>query len=155
MDQAGEIRSLAEENLSPDKFVVAVRVSGKKKSAKRVSVIIDGDTGVNIDDCANLSRVLSKAFDERDIFGDDNYELEVSTPGLDQPLAMKRQYARNVGRNMKVVSGDSIVQGKLTEVTADKIVLIQEKGTGKKKVTSEHEIPFSNIDKAFVLASFK
>lgn len=130
-------------------------MSGKKKSAKRVSVIIDGDTGVNIDDCANLSRVLSKAFDERDIFGDDNYELEVSTPGLDQPLSMKRQYARNVGRNMKVVSGDSIVQGKLAEVTADKIVLIQEKGTGKKKVTSEHEIPFSNIDKAFVLASFK
>lgn len=154
MDQAEEIRNLAVENLSPDKFVVAVLVSGKK-IPKRVSVIIDGDQGVTIDDCANLSRILSKAFDERGFFGDDNYELEVSTPGLDHPLSMKRQYTKNIGRNMKIVSGGSTVEGKLAEVTGDKIVLIQETGAGKKKVTREIEFLFADIDKAFVLVSFK
>ena len=64
MDLVDEIRKLVEENLSPDKFVVEVLISGKK-IPKRVLIIIDGDQGVTIDACADLSRVLSKAFDER------------------------------------------------------------------------------------------
>lgn len=154
MDLAEEIRNLAADNLSSDKFVVDVLVSAKKIPG-RVSVIIDGDQGVTIDDCANLSRILSKEFDERAFFGDDNYLLEVSTPGLDHPLSMKRQYFKNIGRNLKVVGNETTVTGKLTGVTDDSIVLTHEVGTGKKKVTSEIEIKLSDIEKAFVLVSFK
>lgn len=154
MDVVEEIRMLAARNLSPDKFIVEVVVSGKKLP-KRVLVIIDGDQGVTIDDCAELSRLLSKAFDETDFFGDENYLLEVSTPGLDHPLKLKRQYFKNAGRNLRVISKDSMVEGKLKEVTEDKIVLSRESGSGKKKEISDLEILFSEIEKAFVLVSFK
>jgi ribosome maturation factor RimP len=154
MDLVDEIRKLVEGNLSPDKFVVEVLVSGKK-IPKRVLIIIDGDQGVTIDDCADLSRILSKEFDERNFFGDDNYLLEVSTPGLDHPLKLKRQYFKNTGRSLKVVGKTATLEGKLKEVADDKIVLVQETGTGKKKETKDIEIPFSEIDKTFVLVSFK
>ena len=154
MDQVEEIRKLVTENLSPDKFVVEVLVSSKKLP-RRVAVMIDGDQGVTIDDCAELSRTLSREFDERAYFGDDNYLLEVSTPGLDHPLKFKRQYTKNTGRNVKVVLKEGSAEGKLKEVTDDKITLVQETGTGKKKEVKEIEIPFSEIDKTFVLVSFK
>lgn len=154
MDQVDDIRKLATENLSPDKFVVDVLISGKKLP-RRVMVIIDGDQGVTIDDCAELSRILSKEFDERGYFGEDNYLLEVSTPGLDHPLKFKRQYVKNTGRSLKVVAREGTLEGKLKEVTDDKIILVQETGTGKKKEIKEIEIPFSEIDKTFVLVSFK
>lgn len=154
MDVVEEIRMLAARNLSPDKFIVEVVVSGKKLP-KRVLVIIDGDQGVTIDDCAELSRLLSKAFDEADFFGDENYLLEVSTPGLDHPLKLKRQYFKNAGRNLRVISKEGMVEGKLKQVTEDKIVLSRESGSGKKKEISDLEILFSEIEKAFVLVSFK
>lgn len=154
MDLVEEIRNLATQNLSPDKFIVEVLVSGKK-IPKRVMIIIDGDHGITIDDCAELSRVLSKQFDDRGFFGDDNYLLEVSTPGLDHPLKLKRQYFKNTGRNVKVVGKESSQEGKLKEVTDEKIVLVQETGAGKKKETRELEIPFSEIEKTFVMVSFK
>jgi ribosome maturation factor RimP len=155
MDLVEEIRHLATVNLSPDKFVVEVLIPGKK-IPKRVMVIIDGDRGITIDDCADLSRKLSKELDERALFGDENYLLEVSTPGLDHPLKLKRQYFKNVGRNLKVKGeGDSVIEGKLKEVWEDRILLAQEIGTGKKKELKEIEIPFSEIDKAFVMVSFK
>lgn len=154
MDQVDDIRKLAQENLSADKFVVEVLVSGKK-IPKKVLVFIDGDQGVTIDDCADLSRILSKEFDDRAYFGDDNYLLEVSTPGLDHPLKLRRQYVKNAGRNLKVVGKTSTLEGMLKEVADDKIVLIQETGTGKKKEIKEMEIPFSEIDKTFVMVSFK
>jgi ribosome maturation factor RimP len=154
MDLVDEIRRLAEANLSPDKFVVEVLVSGKK-IPKRVLVILDGDEGVTIDDCAEVSRMLSKEFDDRSFFGEDSYLLEVPTPGLEHPLKLKRQYFKNAGRNLKVVGKSATVEGKLKEVTDDKIVLVQETGSGKKKETKEVEIPFSEIDKTFVQVSFK
>lgn len=154
MDHVDEIRQLATENLSPDKFIVDVLVSGKKLP-RRIMVIIDGDHGVTIDDCAELSRILSKIFDERGYFDDDNYLLEVSTPGLDHPLKLKRQYFKNTGRNLRVVLREGTREGKLKEVTEEKITLVQETGTGKKKEIKEIDIPFSEINKTFVTVSFK
>lgn len=154
MELAEEIRTLAEANLSPDKFVVEVIISTKKIPG-RVLIVIDGDHGITIDDCADLSRIVSKELDERAYFREGNYLLEVSTPGLDHPLKLKRQYRKNTGRRLKVVSKETTLEGKLKDVTDERIVLEQETGTGKKKETREVEIPFSEIDKTFVLVSFK
>lgn len=154
MDLVEEIRNVTERNLSPDKFLVDLLISGKK-IPKRVLVIIDGDQGVTIDDCAALSRALSVEIDERAFFGDENYILEVSTPGVDQPLKLKRQFRKNTERKLKVKLREGEEEGKLKEVTDDYIVLMQEIGTGKKKSLREVEIPFTEIEKAFVLVSFK
>lgn len=154
MDLVEEIRNLAARNLSPDKFVVEVLVS-EKKIPKRVLITMDGDRGITIDDCAELSRKLSKEFDALAYFGDDPYMLEISTPGIDQPLKLKRQYYKNIGRNLRVKGHETIMEGKLKEVTEHEIVLVQEIGTGKKKEVKEVAVPFSEIEKAFVLVSFK
>ncbi|HEX8038168.1 MAG TPA: hypothetical protein VF490_03420, partial [Chryseosolibacter sp.] len=148
MDLVEEIRNVVARNLSPDKFLVEVLVSGKKVP-RRVLVIIDGDQGITIDDCAELSRVLSKEFEDRHFLGDENYILEVSTPGLDQPLKLKRQFEKNIGRGLKVRLHDAQEEGKLKEVDQEHIVLVQEVGAGKKKGTKEIRIPFSEIEKAF------
>jgi ribosome maturation factor RimP len=154
MDLVEEIRNLALKNLSADKFLVEVLVSGKK-IPKRVMVIIDGDHGITIDDCAELSRSLASQLDERGLLGEENYLLEVSTPGLDHPLKLKRQYYKNIGRGLKIKRLDTVTEGKLAAVNEDKIILTQETGTGKKKEIQNIEIPFSEIDKAFVMVSFK
>jgi ribosome maturation factor RimP len=153
MDLVEEIKKLAESKLAVGQFIVDIIISSKK-GPKKVLVIVDGDQGFSIDDCAELSRQLSKAFDEGGLI-EDNYLLEVSTPGLDHPLKLKRQYTKNIGRGLKVKLQDKTIEGKLTEVSEDKIMLTQEVGSGKKKEIQNLEIPFSSIDKAFVLVSFK
>jgi ribosome maturation factor RimP len=153
MDLSEEIRNLAGSKLAPGQFIVDVIISAKK-GPKKVLVIVDGDHGFNIDDCAELSRYVSKALDDGGQI-DDNYLLEVSTPGVDHPLKLKRQYIKNIGRGLKVKLQEKTVEGKLAEVLEEKIILTQEIGSGKKKETQNIEIPFADIDKAFVLVSFK
>ena len=156
MDIVEEIKNIAVSKLTDQsQFVVDVVISARK-GPKKVLVLLDGDNGITIDDCANLSRDLSKALDEQDWMSE-SYTLEVSTPGLDQPLALERQIKKNVGRLLKVKRvGDDTQEGRLTEVIEkDKIVLTQKVGSGKKEEAKTLEIPFSEIEKAFVLVSFK
>ncbi len=153
MDPADKIKELTEAALAPGQFVVDVLVSTRKGPAK-VLVLLDGDEGITIDHCAEVSRSLSKVLDETPVLTD-HYTLEVSTPGIDHPLKLKRQYVKNVGRNLRIKLSDKAIEGKLTEVKEDVIVLTQEIGSGKKKESVTVEVPFSGIEKAFVLVSFK
>jgi ribosome maturation factor RimP len=154
MEIADEIRKIAEEKLSgAGQFIVDVIVTSKR-GPKKILIILDGDTGITIDDCANLNRELSKELEALPAL-QDSYLLEVSTPGLDQPLKLKRQYRKNVGRRLNVKLADKAVEGKLVEVTDDKITLEQESLAGKQKQVVMVDIEFSEIDKSFVLVSFK
>jgi ribosome maturation factor RimP len=153
MDLAEEIKKMAETWLTPGQFIVDVLISSKK-GPRKVMVLVDGDEGFNIDDCAELSRHLSKALDENALI-DDNYFLEVSTPGVDHPLKMKRQYYKNIGRSLRVKLHDKTIEGKLAAVTENEITLTMESGTGKNKESKLIELPIAEIEKAFVLVSFK
>jgi ribosome maturation factor RimP len=154
MDLNAEIRQLVEPTLAPDQFVVDIVVSAKKNPGK-VLVLLDGDQGINIDVCAEVSRHLSKELDERNLMGE-NYLLEVSTPGVDQPLKLKRQYRKHIGRNLKVKLQDgSQLEAKLAEVNEEEIVLNQEVGLKKQKEVKTINVPFASVDKTFVLVSFK
>jgi ribosome maturation factor RimP len=155
MDLTTAIRTLAESLLKDESFYVVDVVASVKRQPGKVLVAIDGDGTVTIDDCAELSHKLSEALDKDNLL-EENYQLEVTTPGLDQPLKLLRQYRKNVGRGLKVrIKEDSQpVEGTLVRVNEDSIVL-QQGGGGKKKETKEVEIPFSDIEKAFVTISFK
>src|SRR4051812_15883035 len=99
MDLKEKIQDLAEKSLTnPTHFLVEVAVS--KHKPWKFTVVVDGDQGITIDDCAAASRALNESL-ESEI--SDPYTLEVSTPGLDHPLKMKRQYKKNIGRGLKVV----------------------------------------------------
>jgi ribosome maturation factor RimP len=153
MDLADEIKKLAEPWLTESQFIVDVMISSKK-APRKVLVLADSDQGFTIDDCAELSRHLSKALDEGGLI-EENYFLEVSTPGVDHPLKLKRQYFKNIGRSLKVKFQDKIMEGKLSAVTEDIITLAQETGTGKNKEIKLIDLPFAEIEKAFVQVSFK
>ena len=157
MDLNTQIEEMANSLLpKPSHFLVEVVTSGNRVQ-KKLMVIIDGDDGVTIEDCAQLSRSLSSQLDETNLISE-NYTLEVTTPGVDFPLKLKRQYRKNVGRGFKVTLKDkSIVKGTLINTHSDSIELeIEEKkAKGKKKELKKMDIPFDMIDKAFVQISFK
>ena len=152
MDLKEKIQELAEKSLAnPAHFLVEVVVS--KHKPWKFTVVIDGDQGITIDDCAAVSRALNESL-ESEIA--DPYTLEVSTPGLDHPLKMKRQYKKNVGRGLKVVRKDkSVVTGELHEAMEEQIKIAVAMGQGKKVELKIIEIPFTEIEKAFVTVSFK
>ena len=154
MDFIDKVRELAQSCLADESlFLVEVIISSRTGS--RVLVILDGDKGVTIDACTRVSRALSKLLDETGLI-DDNYTLEVTTPGLDHPLKLKRQYYKNVGRGFKIhTKNKELIEGKLAELNDQKIILQQEIKQGKKIEIKTVEIPFENIEKAFVMVSFK
>lgn len=153
-DLTSRIREIAETHLKDNSHFVVDVIASFKGAAGKVLVIVDGDKGIGIDDCAELSRDLSKSLDETNLIPQ-AFNLEVSTPGLDQPLKSKRQYVKNIGRNVRVRLADKMEEGKLTAVDDDSIQLTQTTGTGKKKEEKTLEIPFDKIDKTIVLISFK
>ena len=135
-------------------FIVDVIVKGVSGKTK-ILVLLDSDSGFNIDDCADLSRAISNEMEAEAIM-DDPYILEVSSPGLDHPLKLKRQYQKNVGRDLKLTLTDNtIVKGKLIEV-CENTIKFEKEVKEKKKIGSELvEINFDTIEKANVLVSFK
>jgi ribosome maturation factor RimP len=153
MEIQERIRELAEKCLMDDsQFIVDVIVS-LRKTPKKVLVILDGDRGAGIDDCANLNRALSEALDKVNLI-EGRYLLEVSTPGLDHPLKLKRQYYKNLNRKVRVKTSATTVEGVLAAVTEESVTVHQVTGSGKKKETKEITIPFADIERTFVLVSF-
>jgi ribosome maturation factor RimP len=84
----------------------------------QVRVIVDSDEGINLDTVADLSRDISAALDQAEESGGDlvagEYELEVSSPGIDRPLTLPRHWRRNIGRLVKVTVADRSVVGRVT-----------------------------------------
>ena len=154
MEITDKIWQLAEKNLKNESQFIVEIIASFKRIPKKLLVILDGDQGVTIDDCADMSRALSEALDESGLM-EDKYMLEVSTPGLDHPLKLKRQYRKNIGRSVKVKLNDKTVEGVLSDVTENSITLTQASGKGKKKVETQLTFPFDEIEKTFVLISFK
>ena len=122
----------------PTLFLVAVQVS-----PKLVRVLVDGDAGVSIDQCARLSRQLGKFIEEEDLMAAaDAFRLEVSSPGVDEPLRLPRQYPQHEGRTLQVVlpEGDKLT-GTLTASDASGFSLLIK--TGKGKTAEEHRQTFT------------
>ncbi len=138
-------------------FVVDVQIKGIKAIPK-VIVTLDGDQGIGIDACADISRKLDKQLEEENLFPK-AYVLEVSSPGIDQPLKLVRQYPQHIGRQLRIQLRDgSIKTGKLDVVTPDQIVIQEEvphKANKKRKEIIPALIAVSDIDQAIVLVSFK
>lgn len=135
-------------------FVVGLEVS----SGNDIQVLLDGDQGVSIQDCMKVSRFLEGSFD-REI---EDFSLNVSSPGLDQPLRVKRQYKKNIGRSLfvKTMSGEKI-EGELKAADEENIsVFTREKRRiegrkAKEWVEETHTIAYDDISEAKVVISFK
>ncbi|HLQ99234.1 MAG TPA: ribosome assembly cofactor RimP [Sphingobacterium sp.] len=135
-----------------DLFLVNIRILNNFI----VEVLIDGDEGISIDDCAKISRELGQIMDEEE-FLENTYKLEVSSPGLNKPLKLLRQYHKNLGRDIRVTTGDGQqIEGKLIDAHEEGIEVTYTIKRKKKKAELKTDfIPFSNVKKTKVLISFK
>jgi ribosome maturation factor RimP len=154
VDIKQEIEKLLQEIITqPELFVVDITLGTYNKSIK-IAITLDGDEGVMIDQCVSVSRKLGNKMEELELMADP-YILEVSSPGLDKPLLLQRQYPRNIGRKIKVVTKDAITYtGELTNVEPTFITVLDEKKIKSKVLTNLVEIPFDNIKSTTVIISF-
>lgn len=126
----------------PELFLVETRI----KPTNNIKVYIDGDQGVSIEKLVQYNRKLYKEIEESGMFPNGDFSLEVSSPGLDEPLKMHRQYLKNTGRFAEVLDlGGAKKEGKIVSVTEEELVLEEVKGKGKKVEVVQHTIPFSTI----------
>ena len=161
MEIAAQIRQILDQKLANGShFVLDVRVNARLNPPK-ITVIVDGDNGITIDDCANISRALGDSIHEENLLED--YNLEVTTPGIDQPLKLSRQYPKHVGRSLKIelkhdggaaVGGHEVVRGKLIEVDSTGI-RVEEEAKDRKAPKSIKKLTFEQIEKTLVMISFK
>lgn len=140
--QALEKRVEALISAEPDLFLVEIRI----KPTNNIKVFIDGNQGVSIEKLVQYNRRLYKQLEEENLYPDGDFSLEVSSPGLDEPLKLHRQYIKNIGRFVEVTGteGDK-TEGKLLSVDEKGIVVEETKGKGKKQEIVQHTIFFDNI----------
>jgi ribosome maturation factor RimP len=132
-----------------DKYLVDLTLN---QVNKKIQVIIDGDLGVSIDDCVDLSRHIRAHFEEEM----EDFNLEVSSPGIGQPLVLQRQYLKNVGKLLEVNTIENeVMTGEMLSTDNEGIKL--RLGSAKKKIETgdEVELRYSNIKSAKVILSLK
>jgi ribosome maturation factor RimP len=148
------VRQLVEEKIAdkPNLFIVDIKMHSNGK----LIVLIDGDNGLGIDDCVQVSRHVGFHLEEENVI-ETAYNLEVSSPGIDFPLSSPRQYAKNVGRTLAIKMADGTKrEGVLSGLTEDAIIVEEKiKEKGKKAETVESVIPIDKITETKVLISFK
>ncbi len=135
-------------------FLVDVNVKGKSGNQK-ILVFIDGDNGVDVDECSKISKKLSNELDEKDIL-EGKYLIEVSSPGVDRPLKSIRQYPKHIGREFELITKDNKkFQGKLLGVNDEEIEISIKSSKIKKELNSQSlKLQFNNIEEAKVIIRF-
>ena len=149
-----KVTNLIKEGLQekPSLFLVDLSISDSYK----ISVTLDGDNGVVLQDCIDISRAIDNNLDREE----QDFSLEVASAGVLTPLKMVRQYKKNIGRTLKVKTATETIEAKLENVTEENILLSwtarepKKIGKGKEAVEHKREIPFSEIKEAIVIIIF-
>jgi len=134
----------------PGYFLVEISV----KPTNNIKVFVDADQGAAIDQLSRINRALYKWVEEN-LFPNGDFSIEVSSPGLDEPLKLDRQYLKNIDRMVEVVLKNGLKrEGKLMSVSESEIVIEEEKGKGKKKEVIQHIILKEEIKTTKVQVKF-
>ncbi len=114
-------------------------------------ILVDTETGVNLDDVAKASHLISEVLDVKDPFDDEPYTLEVSSPGVDRPLTLPRHWTRNLGRLVAVtLTNSKQLTGRISSIEGD-VVVLEFHNKGRK---TTQQIPLAEIAKAIVQVEF-
>lgn len=137
----------------PSVFLIDLTIS----EGNKIVVTLDGDNGVNLQDCIDISRAIEHNLDREE----EDFSLEVASAGATSLLKFPRQYRKNIGRKLQVIKKDgSIIEANITDANDDFAVLEwtsrEPKQIGKGKETVKHkvEIPYSEIKEAKVIIVF-
>lgn len=150
-EQIEKISNILEQQLTDDIFLVSIGI----KPTNNIKVYLDADSGLGIEKCIRINRALYKTIEEEQMYPDGNFSLEVSSPGVDEPLKLPRQYVKNIGREVEVTLHDNTIKiGKLLEVTNDQITIEFTEGKNKKAITKQETILLNDILKTIVQIKF-
>ena len=149
-----KINRVLEEALleKPSVFLIDLKIT----DAFKVIVNLDGDNGVALQDCIDISRAIDANLDREE----QDYSLEVASVGVGSPLKMVRQYKKNVGRTLIVKLASETIEAELVEANDNFIILSwkarepKKVGKGKETVQKRQEIPYSEIKEAIVTVTF-
>ena len=125
-------------------------------NSNHIKVVIDGDEGVSVNDCIAVSRKIEHNLDREE----EDFSLEILSAGVSEPLRLPRQYQKNIGRTLAVITSEERFEGKLVSVEDNKIHLQwqarEPKPVGKGKVTVNKEavLPIEEIKEAKVIITF-
>jgi ribosome maturation factor RimP len=149
--QIQTVEKLIEPLLFDDIFLVSIKI----KPTNNFKIYLDADSGLGIEKCIKINRALYKIMEEMGLYPDGDFSLEVSSPGIDEPLKLLRQYKKNISRSVEVTTNDEEKrEGILKEVTDDAITIEQTEGKGKKAVVINTGINFTDIKQTKVLIKF-
>lgn len=154
MSDRTQIIKLVEEKIAgSEQFLVEVKMTPGK-----ITVLIDKPTGITIEECIRLNRYLTQQLEPTGVT--ESHELEVSSPGMDQPLKVFNQYLRRIGREVQVTTLDGRQHmGTLMAATPDGIDLVKSnsvKQNKKKEITEQQmHFPFQDIKETKLILTFK
>ncbi len=124
--------------------------------AFKICITLDGDAGVALQDCIDVSRAIENNLDREE----QDFSLEVASVGVGSPLKMVRQYKKNVGRTLIVKVATETIEAELVEANDNFITLSwkarepKKLGKGKETVQKRQEIRYSEIKEAIVTVTF-
>jgi len=145
------VENLIQPLLQEDVFLVYIKI----KPTNNFKIYIDADGGLPLEKCIKINRALYKQMEEMGLYPDGDFSLEVSSPGIDEPLKLIRQYIKNVGRFIEVVKlDDTRLEGKLLEANEEKISIEITEGKGKKMTINQLEVSISDIKQTKVQVKF-
>jgi ribosome maturation factor RimP len=154
MQVENRVIALVEEKIAdrPELFLVDVKMLPNNK----LIIQVDGDEGISIQDCVAISRHVGFHLEEENTI-ETAYNLEVTSPGVGEPLKLARQYAKNIGRNVGLKLADGVQkEGKLLSVNENEISIEESvKEKGKKATLVQSQIAIKDILETKVLISFK
>lgn len=155
MDFRAKVEQLVHEFLETrkDLYLVDLKIS----AGDDITVILDGDEGLSLQDCLDASRAIEFNLDREE----HDFSLQVMSPGLSEPLKLPRQFKKNMGREIEVLlNSDEKIQGEVVAVDDEKVTLVLRYrrpkliGKGKEDVVENKEIPYTEIKKALVVIKF-
>ena len=149
-----KVNALVEEALSerPSVFLIDLTIT----DAFKIIVSLDGDNGVALQDCIDISRAIESNLDREE----QDFSLVVASVGVGSPLKLIRQYKKNVGRTLIVKTGTEIIEAELVEANDVFIILSwkarepKKVGKGKETVQKELQLPYADIKEAIVTVTF-
>lgn len=136
----------------PALFLIDLSIS----DAYKISVTLDGDNGVNLQDCIDVSRAIEQNLDREE----QDFSLEVASAGVTSPLKLPRQFKKNIGRKLKVTTAEEKIEATITGANETGIVLEwsarepKQIGKGKETVQKRAEIKYEDIKEAIVIITF-
>lgn len=148
------VKSLVEEAISENERLFLIDL--KFSPDNRITIVVDGDDGVPLKECVRISRHVEHNLDREE----EDFSLEVTSPGATEPLVNSRQYRKHLGRTLKVVTGEEKFEGKLVEFDDEEIKLEwkarEPKPVGKGKITvaKQATINYKDIKEAKVKIIF-